>query len=434
MKEKLKKLKDQFTLSIKRFSQFLYITFSKYADNYLWESASACSFGFIFSFIPIVLIIFTVMISVLKFNPNVLNIIMEFCDRVKTYYDFRPLVDKLVDIKSITLIHVFLGIWVIWMARKLFMSIIQGLKQIFRFQSTRKTFFYQLFSFLTEFVVVFGFILVILITFLFDKFIQIPIFDPLRAILPAIFNKSATNANRLITFVTYFLFFIFTFYCYHFVSGTKPPIRICLFYSLMSTLAFFVVSFFLGKFMNVENYNIIYGAIGTLLILLFKVYMFFIIFFFCAEMVYVSQYFDQLLVAQIYVLPSLNLNNFWKKYSDILFENPQLVELKAHTIPVESETVIYEEGESPSKVFYICSGIVKESRKDIVITHTKGDFFGDLPPILHKNYKSSAVATTKCEIMVIDVKDFLEIIKQDYSASTTAVNKLNKYTGENNIL
>ena len=359
---------------------------------------------------------------------------MDLCDRVAAYYDFRPLVNKLIDIKSITIIHVFLAVWVIWMARKLFMSIIQGLKQIFRFQSSRKTFFYQLFSFLTEFVVVFGFILVILVTFLFDKFIQIPIFDGLRSILPAIFNKSAENANRIITLTTYFLFFIFTFYCYRFVSGTKPRMRICLLYSLLSTVAFFIVSFFLGRFMNVENYNIIYGTIGTLLILLFKVYMFFIIFFWCAEMVYVSQYFDELLVAQLYVLPSLNLNKTGKKYCDILFSNPQFVELKTSTIKIEAGTFIYKEHETPKEVFYICSGKVKESRGDITIVYSKGDFFGDLPPILHKNYKSNAMATSECELMRINVKDFLQIIKQDYKASTEAVNRLNKFTGENNIL
>ena len=44
------------------------------------------------------------------------------------------------------------------------------------------------------------------------------------------------------------------------------------------------------------------------------------------------------------------------------------------------------------------------------------------------------MAITECELMLIDVKDFLEIIKEDYKASTEAVNRLNKYTGENNIL
>ena len=164
MNEKLKKLKYKLSLAFRRFSQFIYITFSKYADNYLWESASACSFGFIFSFIPVVLIIITVLVTVLKFSPTVLGYILEFVQKVEPYYDFMPLVDSLMNIKSITVIHIFLGIWVIWMARKLFMSVVQGLKQIFRFNSTRKTFFYQLFSFLSEFVVVISFITIILVS------------------------------------------------------------------------------------------------------------------------------------------------------------------------------------------------------------------------------------------------------------------------------
>ena len=434
MTEKIKKLRSDFRLAIRRFAQFLYITFTKYADTFLWESASACSFGFIFSFIPVVLIILTVLVTLMKFSPTVLNYILEFCTKVQPYYDFRPLLNNLLNVKSITFIHIFLAIWVIWMARKLFQSIVQGIKQIFRSKSTRKAIFYQLFAFLSEFVVVLLFALIIIVTFTFDKFIQIPIFDGLRSTLPAIFNKSAENTNRLITFITYFLFFLFTFYCYRFVTGTKPNFSTCLFYSAASTGAFFVVSFFLGKFMNITNYNVIYGTVSTLIVMLFRVYLFFIIFFFGAQMVYVSQFFDNLLIAQIYILPHTNLIKSFRKFCEILFENPRLVNTKTETLKILAGTVIYKPHETPENVFYICNGIVKEYKDDLELVHNKGDFFGDLPPMLHKNYKTIAIAKTDCEIMLINTETFLETIQQSPQASTEALNKLNKYTGENKIL
>ena len=207
MNKKLKQFKDKAALKLRRLCQFFYITFKKFADNFLWESASACSFGFIFSFIPVVLIILTVIVTLLKFSPTVLNYILEFCTRVESYYDFRPLVNSLLNIKSITFIHIFLAIWVIWMARKLFQSIVQGMKIIFRSAFTRKMIIYQLFAFLSEFVVVIVFALIILFTFTFDKFLQIPIFDNLRNSLPSIFNKSAGNANILFSSIMYFMFF-----------------------------------------------------------------------------------------------------------------------------------------------------------------------------------------------------------------------------------
>ena len=432
--EKIRKLKKSFFLTFRRFIQFIYITFSKYADTLLWESASACSFGFIFSFIPVVLIIITVLVTLLKFSPTVLNYILEFCERIEIYYDFLPLINSLINIKSITFIHIFLGIWVIWMARKLFQSIVQGIKQIFRSKSTRQAIFYQLFAFISEFVVVLLFTLIIIITFTFDKFIQIPIFDGLRSTLPAIFNKSAENTNRVITLITYFLFFLFTFYCYRFVSGTRPKVKVCLFYSAASTGTFFIVSFFLGKFINMNNYNVIYGTVSTLIVMLFRVYLFFIIFFFCAEMVYVSQFFDNLLIAQIYILPHANLIKSFRKFCNFLFENPRFVYAKTEVIKVFAGTIIYKPQETPKHIFYICNGIIKEYKDNIELIHNKGDFFGDLPPMLHKNYKTISIAKTDSEIMLIDIETFLETVRQNPKASTEALNKLNRYTGENKIL
>lgn len=446
MKEKFKKIKNKIALSFRRLGQFTYITFAKYFDNYLGESASACSFGFIFSFIPVVMIIVTVLVTILQFSPNFLNAILDFCATFESYYNFKPIVDVLVQTKSITFLNIILGIWVVWMARKLFVSVTQGIQQIFRSVSKRKDIFYQLFYFLSEFVLVFIFIIVILLTFTFDKFIRLPLFNPIRNAFPNIFNESTHNASRIMSFIMYLMFFLFTFYCYRFVSGTKPKVKICFFYAALSTVAFAVVSFFLGKFMNLSNYNIVYGTVSTVIVLLFKVYMFFITFFFCGEMVYVSQNFDNLLLAQIYILsskkrnkkPSKKGNNKSAKkkhnFSEALFGNPILVTTKTENIKIPAGTKIFENHETPEKIFYILNGIVKESRDDFILTHSKGDFFGELPTLLHKNYKTTAIAKTDCELMLIDVETFHKVVQQNKEVSAEAIKKINKYTGENNIL
>lgn len=431
IKHFFQKIKIKLSSIFRRISQFLFISFSKYTENTLWENASACSFGFIFSFVPVVLIIFTVTVSLMKFSPVVFNAIESFALEISLYYDFTPILNSLAKTESITMINIILGIWVIWMARKLFRSVVQGIKKIFSHVSERNDFFYQLFSFISEFVIVLIFIIAIIFTFTFDRFLSLPFFNLLRDSFPNIFNESTHNANRLITFIIYLMFFLFTFYSYRFVSGIKPKTRICLFYSLLSTSIYFVVSLLLNKFMNFTNYNIVYGAVSTVIVILVKVYTFFMIFFFCGEMVYVSQYFDDLLIAQIYVYPNKKMSKITKKVHNFLFESLSLVSTKTEKIILEKNDILFNMKSIPKKIYYISKGFVMESKNNLKIVHKKGEIFGELPPLLKTDYKTNAIAKTKCEIVAIDVNIFLEILQKDKEASAEAISRLGKYTNEN---
>lgn len=410
---------------LRKFSQFIYLSISNSNHNILWESAAACSFGFIFSFIPVVLIIFTILVSVLKVSPGMMNFVMEFCDQVKGIYDFQPMIDNLVNMGQFRVIDAFLGVWVIWMARKLFLSVVQGMYRIFRSASTRKKGFNQPLTFITEFVVVITFITVILFSFVFDKFIHLPLFEQITSSFPKLFN---TSSNILVSSVTYVMFFIFTLYCYKFVSGTKPSFGLCFFYAFISTGTTFVISFFLNRFMNFGNYSVIYGTISTLIIILFKVYMFFVVFLFCAQMIYVSQFFENLIIAQIYTLPNSKKGKIEKLIAmKFLFRNPALFYTKTETqISPKGET-IYSPGDASDKVYYIRKGTVVENRGDIIVTHKAGDFFGELDSILKQERTTNAFAKEKSEFMVLDAQKFLEIAHQNPLVSAETVTRLNTF-------
>ena len=274
-----------FTRIFRKFSQFCFLSVKNANENMIWESASACAFGFIFSFIPVVLIILTVLVTVLKLSPEILSYVIDFANQFKSFYDFTPLINTLLKMKSISIIEIFLAVWVIWMARKLFYSVVSGINRIFRSVTKRLSVVNQMFSIISEFVVVLIFILVILFSFLFNKLNQLPFFKLLNSSFPVLFS---TGSNKLIISVTYLLFFIFSVYSYKILSGAKPRWRTCIFYAAVSTGVTFGISFFINKFMRITNYNIVYGTISTLVILLFKVYLFFAVFMFCAQMLYVS--------------------------------------------------------------------------------------------------------------------------------------------------
>ena len=90
--------KAYFKKVFSRFGQMLYLTISNFTKNALWESASACAFGFIFSFIPVTMIIFTVLVGILRIYPNIYNFIISFTEQFDSVVKITPVLDKMLEI------------------------------------------------------------------------------------------------------------------------------------------------------------------------------------------------------------------------------------------------------------------------------------------------------------------------------------------------
>ena len=426
MKEK-KKTKLSISEIFTKFAQFIYLSVMNSGSNSLWESAASCSFSFIFSIVPVVLIIFTLLINFLKISPDLVQVVINFCEQYKDIYDIRPLITNLIEKKSLSFIDIFLGIWVIWMARKLFLSIVQALNRIFLSASKRMTVGNQIVTFVSEFVSVVILITLIIFAFAFDKLLHLPLLESVRNIFPRLFR---TRSNVLISSVVYLLFFAFTLYSYRFMTGSKPKLRLSAFYAALSTGITFIISFAINKFMNFSNYNVIYGTISTLIILLFKVYLFFVVFLFCAQMLYVSQFFEVLIIAYIYTQQSNSNNSFQKFINQKLFINPSIYKLETERKSFRPGECIYTEGDKADYVYFIKEGQVSETKDALTTNFFKGDFFGEVPGFLHTARLTSAYAVNDTELMLIKTKNFKEIIQKNQPASAKVLERVNAFTRE----
>lgn len=375
----------------------------------IWESASACAFGFIFSFIPVVLIIFTILVTVIKISPDILNYAVDFVIQFKPFYDFDPLLNALLKMRTVSLIEIFLAFWVIWMARKLFYSIVRGINRIFRSVAKRLSITNQIFSFVSEIVLVLIFILVVLFSFLFNKLNQLLIF---KFNASSFFLFSRSNSNRIVIFLTYFLFFAFTVYSYKFLSGCKPDWKICLFYAALSSGIMFVISFFINKFMRFTNYNIVYGTISAVIVFLFKVYVFFGIFLFFAQTLYVSEFFENLIICELYSSQNMKRNFAKSFFYSRLFKNPVLSSDFSTKI-FKSGEKIFSPNDDADFVFYLKSGVVLDIKDDISLTYRTGNFFGEKCVVLNEKRKTLAISVGESEICFIPQELFKKILK-DY--------------------
>ncbi len=410
---------------ISRFGQFLYLTVSNFTKNSLFESASSCAFGFIFSFIPIVLIIFTVLVGILRIYPNIYNFIVDFFEQMDYLVKVTPILDKMLEIRSLSSFNIFIGIWVIWMARKLFNSIIGAMNKVFRSVSKRKSWFNQVLTFIIEFIITLLIALVITAAFAFTQIISLPFFQTILAQFTILFKQSSHNLG---TFIIYFILFISTVIAYRIIPGTKPLLRRCFFYAFLNTLAFFIVSQFLNKFMNVTNYNAVYGTISSLVVLMMKVYLFFIIFLFCAQMIYVSQFFDPLLRSAIYDLPASSSKGWGNYLRRFLFINPTMIQTEENTVQLKAGETLYSENEKVQAVWYILEGSILETSSQGEIERHKGNFLGDVQCIVNETYRTNAKALTDSTLIRFSDEEFMDILQKSHHSARKAISKISSYT------
>lgn len=408
-----------------RFGQMLYLTISNFTKNAMWESASACAFGFIFSFIPVTLIIFTVLVGILRIYPNIYNFIISFTEQFDSVVNITPVLDKLIEIRSVSSFNIFLGVWVIWMARKLFNSIIIAMNKVFRSVSPRKSWFNQILTFIIEFSVTLLIAVIIIAAFVFSQILSLPFFQTILEYFPLLQKQSSANLG---TFVLYLILFISTVIAYRIIPGTKPLLRRCIFYAALSTISFFIVSYFLNTFMNVTNYNAVYGTISSLVVLMMKVYMFFIIFLFCAQMIYVSQFFDTLLRSEIYLLPPYSSKSLGDYLRRFLFINPSEIQTPQNTVRLEIGQTLYHKDEKVTKVYYLKSGAVSEASDHGFTLRTQGSFFGDVQCLLNENYNSTVQALSDCELISFSSEEFRQIVEKSHHAARKAISKISEYT------
>ena len=408
-----------------RFGQMLYLTISNFSKNAMWESASSCAFGFIFSFIPVTMIIFTVLVGILRIYPNIYNFIISFTEQFDSVVKITPVLDKMMEISSFSSFNILLAVWVIWMARKLFNSIIIAMNKVFRSVSRRKSWFNQILTFIIEFGITLIIAVVIIAAFIFSQILSLPFFQNILALFPLLQKQSSSNVA---TFVLYFILFISTVIAYRVIPGTKPMLRRCIFYAALSTICFFIVSWFLNMFMNVTNYNAVYGTISSLVVLMMKVYMFFIIFLFCAQMIYVSQFFVTLLRSEIYQLPPYGSKGMGAYLRRFLFINPSEIQTPQNTVKLQIGDTLYKKDDKVSRVYYLKTGALSEASDKGFTLRSQGCFLGDVQCILNQTYQTEAQALAECELISFSAEEFMQIIEKSHHAARKAISKISEYT------
>ena len=408
-------------------SQIVYLTARGFFKNNLGMCASACTLGFIFSFIPLIMLILTTFIGILHASPAVLEGFSALVANITPVFDINGYINGLKHGFVINWVNFLLAVFVIWMARKMFLSIIQSLSKIFNTVAPARPVINQLLTFAGEVFIVVIVAAAFFAAFLTRQIFKLPVFERISSLSPILFRHLS---NFLVNLVLYIIIFSMTVAAYKIGSGTKPKTRLCIVSALLCTVTFYIAITIISVFMNRANYNTIYGVLGNIIILLFEVYIFFNLFMVFAQMIFTVQFFHSNLLSELYLLPEKNPKNLDDILRRAIFITPSALMTQKNMEIFNPGQEIFKNGKTVDSVYYLVSGTIREERNDSVKTRSAGSFFGDLDFMIDANHRSAATAISECKVIKIPGDDFSELLDKNPKAAVKAMSKLSRYTAK----
>lgn len=408
-------------------SQIVYLTARGFFKNNLGMCASACTLGFIFSFIPLIMLILTTFIGILHASPAILEGFSALVANITQVFDINGYINGLKHGFVINWVNFLLAVFVIWMARKMFLSIIQSLSKIFNTVAPARPVINQLLTFAGEVFIVVIVAAAFFAAFLTRQIFKLPVFERISSLSPILFSHLS---NFLVNLVLYIIIFSMTVAAYKIGSGTKPKTRLCIVSALLCTVTFYIAITIISVFMNRANYNTIYGVLGNIIILLFEVYIFFNLFMVFAQMIFTVQFFHSNLLSELYLLPEKNPKNLDDILRRAIFITPSALMTQKNMEIFNPGQEIFKNGKTVDSVYYLVSGTIREERNDSVKTRSAGSFFGDLDFMIDANHRSAATAISECKVIKIPGDDFSELLDKNPKAAVKAMSKLSRYTAK----
>mgnify|MGYP003571376903 CR=1 FL=1 len=414
-------------ITLVTFAQSIFLNLKFFLQNGLLSYASACSFDLIFSVVPVLLMIVLIAVRVLHASPELISTIYVVIPELKNYFNPDKVIASFSTIKKFSTLEIVLVFFIIWMARRFFASVFAALRNIFHDQQKRRALINQILVFVFELIFVSIVVFFIFAYMSVKTIINMPFFQRFPQL--NFIYQSFLNGNALI-YIPNILIFVAITLIYKIGAGTKPKFKLCFFSGISCTALFWVFRTILHSFINVSRYNLIYGVLGNVIILLMDIFFFFTFFLFFAQYIFICQFFDELLLGELYLLPKKEDSSFISRLKRKLFIQPDflLANELALTYLTNGEK-LYTIGDRDTFAYYIIKGAVKVTRSEYneeTVFH-RGEFFGELNSILVKPRTSTASAVLDTQIVKIRGKNFRFLVKSNPAVAQKVLGQLSTY-------
>lgn len=405
--------------------QRLYITWNTFMANDLSTYASAGAYSFLLSALPILLIVLVILLRILNASPEVIRDLLGTNELFSGSLDFSSFLDSVMSIKSFGIFEIIIALSVFSMARKFFTSIQQGMKVIYKKRGKGKPVKENLVVIAGEALLIILIVIMSIFVIAGNAFFKSEMGEKL---LGPFFN---TLIKNLFAFVPVIIIFSFLFLVYLITPRTRPSALQSFFAAAACLLSLALVQIVFMTFINMSRYNLVYGILSNVIVLLLQVYMFFFLFLFFAQFLYVVQFFESFLLARLYLLPDYDDPEIMKQIERMMFIEPPLF-YQRYAVRQKNGTVIFARGEDSRELYYIWQGVINLQLPNQVIEIGRGRIFGEFSSIVGGKRTATAIAIT--DVILLKVPDviFQETIEVDGEMSRRTLQMISNYVRKKN--
>jgi len=403
------------------FLQKISLSFHLFFRNELFNHAGAAAFFFILSMPPLFLLLLVAFDRYLVSYADASAIFFEFMKNINANLD-KDLLEKigLLNVKT-TAIGIFGFLNLVWAGRAILTSIQRGLGIIFPAEKKRLPLAMTIFSFIILSVLL---LVSVLITFISVGFNFVQNLLPNNVIVQAFFQSLLPVFRRFFPFL---IFVLLIFLVYRLVPPSKPKTISSLTGAIGCALSVSLVQLLFSRFFTVAQYSVIYGVLGSLILMVIWVYFSFLLFFFFAEYTFVSDKLDVLVFEQMYLF-RFKQNIKGKMIQKFLFNHPERV-FKKYARGYNAGETLFSEGDGSLDIYFVDKGSINifrkiDGRNKKIATIGTGRVFGEMAYLLKENRTATAVTATESILLIITPEIFEELLQANTTFSRDVIQVL----------
>jgi membrane protein len=241
------------------------------------------------------------------------------------------------------------------------------------------------------------------------------------------FSLSAVSGAMLRYVFPYFITVLMFSVIYRVIPTTKIQAKVAVAGSAIFALLMEIAKqFFTWYVANYTNYNVIFGSLETIVILVIWVFYVALIFLFCAELMSSYQRRDMILLERAMLKPH-------KKHMKV---DERLFKKFGHIY--EKGCIIFNEGDSGHEMFYVLSGRVCLERvscqvKKVLAEMGPGQYFGEMAALIDIRRSATARALDDSHLAVINGDTFRNLIRESREVAVSMLKEFSRRIKNSNM-
>ncbi len=401
------------------FNRF-FITTQMFSLNGMANHAAAGAYGFLLSSAPALLIISFFLSRILRSSPETAIDLISNIDFMNGAFDAKSLIEQFLLSSKPGISGVISVISILWAARVFALALLRGIKVVFADTNTVS----PLRDVLITVIIELGVILFALVWLLNSQF-ALRFYETLVtgfSINPKVIDNLALIGKYLplagMAIITYLMFRI--------IPPHPPKQKAAIQGTVISVVLFALVSYALQYILDPSRYNFLYGALGSLIMLLANVYFFFIFFFYGAQFSFVINSYDALMFSQLCHTFEKKTKKYNRERMIRAFDKSTLKKYIRH---YKAGDIIFRKDDKGRDVYYVVSGeagvYLDDPEKQIATIH-QGGFFGEMEFLLNEKRNAMIIAKKNLIALQMPPAMFNEILKNDPTMDRWVIETLSK--------